>query len=248
MELFEDVEPDEAPVYIEGPLTLEFNHVTFGYESGQHVLDDFSAVFRPGTSTAVAGPTGTGKTTIIRLMLALIRPDKGQVNLIAADDSIYPDTSATRVNFMYVPQGNTLLSGTVRENVLLGAPNCSDRDIERVLRIACADFAFELPEGIHTRIGEHGYGLSEGQAQRISIARALLRPGNIWLFDEASSALDELTTSKLMDNILTEGKEKTIIFVTHDPRIMERCDSVIHLDEVNKRNQRINNKQTTETV
>ena len=121
-------------------------------------------------------------------------------------------------------------------------------DVEQVLRTACADFVFDLPEGIHTRIGEHGYGLSEGQAQRISIARALLRPGNIWLFDEASSALDELTTSKLMDNILTEGKEKTIIFVTHDPRVMERCDSVIHLDEINKLNQRINNKQTTETV
>lgn len=231
MELFEDVEPDETPVYVDSPLTLEFNQVTFGYESGQPVLHNFSAVFRPGTSTAVAGPTGTGKTTIIRLMLALIRPDQGQVNLVAADGSIYPDTSATRVNFMYVPQGNTLLSGTVRENVLLGAPDCSDEDVEQVLRTACADFVFDLPEGIHTRIGEHGYGLSEGQAQRISIARALLRPGNIWLFDEASSALDCDTTTKLINNILAEGKEKTIIFVTHDPRVMERCDSVIRLNE-----------------
>lgn len=164
-------------------------------------------------------------------MLALIRPNQGQVNLVAADGSVYPDTSATRVNFMYVPQGNTLLSGTVRENVLLGAPDCSDADVEQVLRTACADFVFDLPEGIHTRVGEHGYGLSEGQAQRISIARALLRPGNIWLFDEASSALDCDTTTKLINNILAEGKEKTIIFVTHDPRVMERCDSVIRLNE-----------------
>lgn len=231
MELFEDVEPDETPEYIEGPLSLEFNHVSFGYEAGQHVLHDFSAVFRPGTSTAVAGPTGTGKTTIIRLMLALVRPDEGNINLVGADGKAYPDTSATRINFMYVPQGNTLLSGTVRENVLLGTTGCSEARLEEVLRIACADFVFDLPEGVDTRIGEHGYGLSEGQAQRISIARALLRPGNIWLFDEASSALDVDTTTKLINNLLTEGKEKTIIFVTHDPRVMERCDSIIHLNE-----------------
>lgn len=233
MELFEDVEPDDKPLYIDSPLTLKIDNVIYGYEEGQKVLKDFSAEFRPGTSTAVAGPTGAGKTTIIRLILSLIHPEEGKLSLQTDNGKIYPVNSSTRVNFMYVPQGNTLLSGTVRENVLFGITECTDEDVENVLRTACADFVFDLPQGIYTPIGEHGYGLSEGQAQRISIARALLRNGSLWLFDEATSALDTATTSKLISNIFDAGKEKTIIFVTHDPRVMERCDSVIHLDENN---------------
>lgn len=233
MELFEDVEPDDKPLYIDSPLTLKINNVSYGYEEGQKVLKDFSAEFRPGTSTAVAGPTGAGKTTIIRLILSLIHPEEGKLSLQTDNGKIYPVNSSTRVNFMYVPQGNTLLSGTVRENVLFGITECTDEDVENALRTACADFVFDLPQGIYTPVGEHGYGLSEGQAQRISIARALLRSGSLWLFDEATSALDTATTSKLISNIFDAGKEKTIIFVTHDPRVMERCDSVIHLDENN---------------
>lgn len=233
MELFEDVEPDDKPLYIDSPLTLKINNVSYGYEEGQKVLKDFSAEFRPGTSTAVAGPTGAGKTTIIRLILSLIHPEEGKLSLQTDNGKIYSVNSSTRVNFMYVPQGNTLLSGTVRENVLFGITECTDEDVENALRTACADFVFDLPQGIYTPVGEHGYGLSEGQAQRISIARALLRSGSLWLFDEATSALDTATTSKLISNIFDAGKEKTIIFVTHDPRVMERCDSVIHLDENN---------------
>ena len=233
MELFEDVEPDDKPLYIDSPLTLKIDNVSYGYEEGQKVLKDFSAEFRPGTSTAVAGPTGAGKTTIIRLILSLIHPEEGKLSLQTDNGKIYPVNSSTRVNFMYVPQGNTLLSGTVRENVLFGITECTDEDVENALRTACADFVFDLPQGIYTPVGEHGYGLSEGQAQRISIARALLRNGSLWLFDEATSALDTATTSKLISNIFDAGKEKTIIFVTHDPRVMERCDSVIHIDENN---------------
>lgn len=229
MELFEDVEPDETPLFIDTPLTLKLKNISYGYEIGQPVLSHFSAEFKPGTSTAIAGPTGVGKTTIIRLILSLIHPEEGELNLLSSDGRFYPVNSSTRVNFMYVPQGNTLLSGTVRENVLLGMSGYTDADVENVLRIACADFVFDLPQGIDTLLGEHGYGLSEGQAQRISIARALLHNGNIWLFDEATSALDKETASRLIFNILDAGKEKTIIFVTHDPRVMECCDFIIHL-------------------
>lgn len=231
MELFEDMEPDEHAVYLDGALTLSFDRVSFGYEKGQPVLRDFSATFCPGTSTAIAGPTGTGKTTLIRLMLSLVRPEKGTVALTTADGRVLPVSSGTRINFMYVPQGNTLLSGSIRENLWLGAPDTPDEVLEEVIRLACAEFVFDLPEGLDTQVGEHGYGLSEGQAQRIAIARALLRPGRVWLFDEASSALDTETTARLMHNLLEAGKESTLIFVTHDPRLMEVCDTVIRLDE-----------------
>ena len=216
MALFEDVEPDEHPVYIDQPLTLNFRKVSFGYEEGQPVLDRFTAAFHPGSSTAIAGPTGTGKTTIIRLILALVYPEKGRIDLTTDDGRTLSVTPDLRINFVYVPQGNTLLSGTIRENLWLGSPGADEEALHKVIRLACAEFVFSLPEGLDTKIGEHGYGLSEGQAQRIAIARALLRPGRIWLFDEASSALDTETTTHLMDNLLQWGKNNTLIFVTHD--------------------------------
>ena len=231
MALFEDVEPDEHPVYIDQPLTLNFRKVSFGYEEGQPVLDRFTAAFHPGSSTAIAGPTGTGKTTIIRLILALVYPEKGRIDLTTDDGRTLSVTPDLRINFVYVPQGNTLLSGTIRENLWLGSPGADEEALHKVIRLACAEFVFSLPEGLDTKIGEHGYGLSEGQAQRIAIARALLRPGRIWLFDEASSALDTETTTHLMDNLLQWGKNNTLIFVTHDSRLMERCDQVIHIKE-----------------
>ena len=117
MALFEDVEPDEHPVYIDQPLTLDFREVSFGYEEGQPVLDRFTATFHPGNSTAIAGPTGTGKTTIIRLILALVYPEKGRIDLTTDDGRTLSVTSDLRINFVYVPQGNTLLSGTIRENL-----------------------------------------------------------------------------------------------------------------------------------
>ena len=187
--------------------------------------------FHPGSSTAIAGPTGTGKTTIIRLILALVYPEKGRIDLTTDDGRTLSVTPDLRINFVYVPQGNTLLSGTIRENLWLGSPGADEEALHKVIRLACAEFVFSLPEGLDTKIGEHGYGLSEGQAQRIAIARALLRPGRIWLFDEASSALDTETTTHLMDNLLQWGKNNTLIFVTHDSRLMERCDQVIHIKE-----------------
>lgn len=126
MALFEDVEPDEHPVYIDQPLTLNFRKVSFGYEEGQPVLDRFTAAFHPGSSTAIAGPTGTGKTTIIRLILALVYPEKGRIDLTTDDGRTLSVTPDLRINFVYVPQGNTLLSGTIRENLWLGSPGADE--------------------------------------------------------------------------------------------------------------------------
>ena len=133
-----------------------------------------------------------------------------------------------RCNFVYVPQGNTLLSGTLRENLLLGNPEATDDQMLSALHTVCADFVDSLPAGLDTRFSEHGGGLSEGQAQRIAIARALLRPGSIMLLDEATSALDPDTERQLLQNILT-GHSHTVIFVTHRPSVLDYCDRIIRM-------------------
>ena len=127
-----------------------------------------------------------------------------------------------------MPQGNTLLSGTVRENLLLGRPDATDEEMTEVLQKACADFVFDLPGGLDTALAEQGGGLSEGQAQRIAIARALLRPGSIMLLDEATSALDPETERRLLENILS-SRQKTVVVVSHRPAVVDYCDNVIHL-------------------
>ena len=141
-----------------------------------------------------------------------------------------PLTPLHRCNFVYVPQGNTLLSGSLRENMLLGNPDASDEEMLAALKVACADFVDELPAGLDTVFAEQGGGLSEGQAQRVSIARALLRPGSLMLFDEATSALDPDTEQQLLKNILAH-RQKTVIFVTHRPAVIGYCDQVIRTDK-----------------
>ena len=133
-----------------------------------------------------------------------------------------------RCNFVYVPQGNTLLSGTLRDNLLLGRQDATDEEMYEALRMACANFVDELPRGLDTEFSEHGGGLSEGQAQRIAIARALLRPGSIMLLDEATSALDQETERQLLSNLLS-NQRRTVIFVTHRTAVIAYCDHVIDL-------------------
>lgn len=133
-----------------------------------------------------------------------------------------------RCNFVYVPQGNTLMSGTIRENLRLGKFNATDEEMREALHKSCADFVHELPEGLDTKCSETGGGLSEGQAQRISIARALLRNRNIMLFDEATSALDPDTERQLLQNLL-DNRNKTIIFITHRPAVVDYCDQTLHI-------------------
>lgn len=200
---------------IDGKVGIRFMDVTYSYsDNGRTVLRSFSHDFRPGTFTAILGETGAGKTTLIRLMLALIRQNSGKVCLYNDKDEFDADTT-TRCNFSYVPQGNTLFSGTIRDNLLMGQPGATEEQMRRALNAAMADFVFELPDGLDTVCGEQGGGLSEGQAQRIAIARALIRPCRVLLLDEATSALDVQTEHSLLENIKQEFADTTIIFVTH---------------------------------
>jgi ABC-type bacteriocin/lantibiotic exporter with double-glycine peptidase domain len=174
------------------------------------------------------GQTGVGKTTLFRLLLGLIKPEQGNITLFNAN-SQQPVNEHTRTNFVFVPQGNTLMSGTIRYNLMLANPEATDDELRQVLHTAMADFVFNLPDGMDTECGERGGGLSEGQAQRIAIARGLLRPGNIMLLDEISASLDEQTERELYRRLFASYPQKTMIFITHRPVVCELCDEVVHL-------------------
>jgi ABC-type multidrug transport system fused ATPase/permease subunit len=237
MEL-EDIPEEQQgePQMLPAPCGIRFEHVTFNYGAPgqQPALSHFDIDFKPGTCTAIMGETGSGKTTLIRLLLALIKPQHGRITIyshpLKGGDWNVSLTPLHRCNFVYVPQGNTLLSGTLRENLQLGNPEATDEQMKDVLLMACADFVKELPDGLDTRFSEQGGGLSEGQAQRIAIARALLRPGCIMLLDEATSALDVETEKKVLENILSDHR-RTVIFVTHRPAVVNYCDQVITIGQ-----------------
>lgn len=208
---------------------LRFDGVSFRYEDGDRQLfSGFSHDFAPGSKTALMGETGAGKTTLFRLMLGFIKPDSGSINLYGSDGSV-PVSAETRPDFVYVPQGNTLMSGTIRFNLQVADPKADDKQLEEVLHVACADFVKDLPEGLDTTLGERGSGLSEGQAQRIAIARGLLRPGSVLLLDEISSSLDADTESELYRRLFSYRPSKTMIFITHRAGVTGLCDSVITL-------------------
>ena len=209
-----------------------FSSVSYAYDKGgRHILQDFTYDFPPGSHTAVIGETGAGKTTLIRLMLSLIHPTAGKIILYDNHGRQSECHAGTRSNFTYVPQGNTLFSGTIRENLLLGNPYATDEEMQTALIHACADFVFQLPEGLDSRCGEQGTGLSEGQSQRIAIARALLRPSGILLFDEATSSLDTATEKRLWQNICNHYGNKTLIFVTHRMNIITSETRVLKLSK-----------------
>ena len=233
MELQETpLEEQGDSIRMHGTSGVRLQGVTCAYaEEQRNVLQDFSYDFPPGSVTAVLGETGAGKTTLIRLILALVRPQKGRVELY--DDSACVEVSPlTRTNLVYVPQGNTLLSGTIRDNLLLGNPNATEAQMYDVLHTACADFVRELPQGLDTLCGELGAGLSEGQAQRIAIARALLRTGSILLLDEATSALDVDTEQQLLQNLRLQHGARTVICVTHRLAVVEYCTQVLRMERL----------------
>lgn len=234
MELEEDpLEEQGDPVMLDVPCGVRLNHVYYQYSAAERlVINDLSFDFKPGSSTAVLGETGAGKTTLIRIILALLKPQQGSVTIYDSHESMAL-TPRIRCNIVYVPQGNTLLSGTIRDNLRLGRLGATDREMAEALHTACADFVFDLPDGLDTECSEAGGGLSEGQAQRISIARALLRDRSIMLFDEATSALDPDTERQLLDNILGRH-DRTIIFITHRQAVVGYCDQTLHLEKFHK--------------
>ncbi len=226
------LEQQGKPIKINGPIGIEVDNVSFKYDDGdENTINDLSVDFKPNTCTAILGETGVGKTTLIRLLLALLKPTKGNI-YIYNDTGKKEMTSLMRNNFSYVPQGNTLMSGTIRDNLKMGNPMANSEDMKDALIQSCADFVFELPDGLDTMCTELGGGLSEGQAQRISIARSLLRNSSIILFDEATSALDPETEKQLLNNILKQ-KNKTIIFITHRQAVVDYCDTTITLQKNN---------------
>ena len=195
---------------------IRFSDVSFRYAKGDHmVMEHFTHEFKPGSKTAIMGETGIGKTTLFRLLLGFIEPTSGHVDRNAA--------------FCFVPQGNTLMSGTIRYNLQLAKPEATDQELKNVLHTACADFVNELPAGLDTELGERGSGLSEGQSQRIAIARGLLRPGTILLLDEISSALDESTERDLFERLFAAYPGRTFLLITHRTLVAELCDEIIHL-------------------
>ena len=211
-------------------LSLHFAGVFYRYApNARYILRNFTYTFPAGSVTAILGETGVGKTTLVRLMLSLIRPVAGKIHWTTSDGTCLPFLPENRRLFAYVPQGNSLLSGTIRENLLMAAPQADETQMRHALTAAVAHFVFELPDGLDTLCTEQGGGLSEGQAQRICIARALLRPCPYMLFDESTSALDENTEEILVRNLVEFCHNRTLIFVTHRPTVLQHCTQQLHL-------------------
>ena len=205
-----------SPRQKDQPGRIRMDDVSFRYADGdRHVIDHFTHDFKPGSKTAIMGETGIGKTTLFRMILGFIEPTSGTV--------------AVGGRLCFVPQGNTLMSGTIRYNLQLAKPDATDDQLREVLHIACADFVSTLPDGLDTELGEQGHGLSEGQAQRMAIARGLLHGGDIFLLDEISSSLDEQTEQELYQRLFAAYPQKTILMITHRSAVSKLCDHVVTL-------------------
>lgn len=222
--------PTLSPDELRAPFTLTLRNVSFSYApNARPILDRLSFQFPAGSVTAIQGETGSGKTTLIRLLLALISPTEGEVGLLFSSGKWCPVSASLRQTFTYVPQGNTLLSGSIRDNLLLGCPTADDAQMWEVLHCAAADFVQKLPNGLDTLCSELGGGLSEGQAQRICIARALLREAPVMIFDESTSALDARTEALVTERIVHTYTGRTLIFITHRTALLPHCTQQLHL-------------------
>lgn len=232
MELEEvPLEKQGDAIELEAPCGIKLNNISYQYfDADTPVIKDLSFDFHPGSCTAVLGETGSGKTTLIRILLALLKPTSGSVEIYGREERMDLNP-LMRTNFVYVPQGNTLMSGTIRENLKMGKENATEEEMNKALKKSCADFVLNLPNGLDTVCSEQGGGLSEGQAQRIAIARSLLRDKSIMIFDEATSALDPETEKQLLKNILAHH-DKTVIFITHRPAVVEYCNQVLTIEKI----------------
>lgn len=227
-------ESSKMDEFSEDGFIVKMENTNFAYKEGTQVITNSDFIARPGEIVALVGPSGEGKTTMIRLILGLIRPQEGDVLLEAANGEKVPMNTETRHLFAYVPQGNTILSGTIAENMRMVKEDATDEEIIEALKEACAwDFVEKLPDTINTNIGERGRGLSEGQAQRIAIARAVLRNSPILLLDEATSALDVTTERTVLKNIVRQHPNKTCIVTTHRPSVLNLCQRVYRVVNTN---------------
>ena len=211
--------------------SIRFNDVGFSYktEGSEDVLNEFTAEINKGEYVAFTGESGCGKSTTMSLMMGIYKPDRGSVEIMGSNGDLYNVDAGWRALFAYVPQENMLMSGTIREIVSFAAPERAndDKALHRALRIACAeDFVQELPLGMDTKLGEHGSGLSEGQMQRIAVARAIFSERPVLLLDEATSALDENTERQLLEN-LKNMTDMTVVIITHRPAALEICSKRI---------------------
>ena len=225
-------ESSELDELVADGFTVQMRDVNFSYVEGTRVITESAFVARPGEIVALVGPSGEGKTTMIRLILGLVRPDSGEAVIYGSDGREVPMNAETRHLFSYVPQGNTMLSGTIAENLRTVREDATDEEIIQALKDACAwDFVKNLPETINSSIGERGRGLSEGQAQRVAIARAILRDAPVLLLDEATSALDVATERQVLRNIIQQHPNKTCIVTTHRPSVLNLCQRVYRVTE-----------------
>lgn len=225
-------ESEELDPFAEDGFEVLMKDVNFSYVEGTRVITDSYFKACPGEIVALVGPSGEGKTTMIRLILGLIRPQEGEAVIVASNGREIVLNAETRHFFAYVPQGNTILSGTIAENMRMVKEDATDKEIIEALKIACAwEFVEKLPDTINSALGERGRGLSEGQAQRISIARAVLRNAPILLLDEATSALDVTTERKVLRNIIEQKPNKTCIVTTHRPSVLNMCQRVYRVME-----------------
>lgn len=207
-------------------ISLKLNGISYSYKTGNLVFDGASMEANPHEIIGLVGPSGEGKTTMMRILLSLSIPQGGEAEFCSGGDSVSV-TPATRRLIAYVPQGNTMMSGTIAENMRNVCPEATDEEIIEVLKLACAwEFVEKLPEGINSAIKERGGGFSEGQAQRLSIARALLRKSPVLLLDEATSALDVATERRVLRSIMQDDYPRTCIVTTHRPTVLTMCDRV----------------------
>lgn len=206
--------------------------ISFRYRSGKAVLENVSFVAKPGEIVAIVGPSGEGKTTMLRILLGLVSVKEGRVTVNAPGEEAIPVSASTRALFSYVPQENVMFAGTVEENLRVMDENATQEQIDEVLKKACAyDFVHKRSLGIRSQIKEHGGGFSEGQIQRLAIARALLSDAPVLLFDEATSALDVTTEREILRNILDTSRDKTCIVTTHRPSVLSICDRIYKITD-----------------
>lgn len=237
MELPKEKEADDANIQSikeEGRktgLTVSVQNLSFTYKEGKEVLKGVSLEAVPGDIVALVGPSGEGKTTIVRILLGLLNGQSGSVELKDCKGRSCLASVTTRSVFSYVPQGNTIFAGTIAENLRMVKPDASEEEMIHALKIACAyEFVEKMPEGIYSQVGENGVGLSEGQAQRIAIARAVIKDAPVMLFDEATSALDVETEQAVLRNLITGDKKKTCIITAHRPSVLQLCRRVYRIE------------------